>query len=70
MTGLIVKRAWLLTALFWAIGVTTNLLLVVSGGDVRALLIIRGLAAALMLTGLAMSGVLTLWWLVTRRRTG
>lgn len=68
MTGQIVKRAWLLTGLCWLVGVVANLLLVVSGEDLRALLIIRGLAAALMLTGLAMSVVLTLWWLVTRRR--
>lgn len=67
MTGQIVKRAWFLTGLCWLVGVAANLLLVVSGEDLRALLIIRGLAAALMLTGLAMSVVLTLWWLVARR---
>lgn len=67
MTGEIVKRAWLLTGLCWAVGVFSNLLLVVGGEDVRLLLIIRGLAAALMLTGVATSVVLTLWWLVARR---
>lgn len=67
MTGQIVKRAWLLTAACWAVGVFANFLLIVTGDDLRGLLIIRGLAAALMLTGLAMSVVLTLWWLVARR---
>jgi hypothetical protein len=47
--------------------VFANFLLLVTDEDLRALLIIRGLAAALMLTGLAMSVVLTLWWLLTRR---
>ncbi len=69
MTGRIVKQAWLLTGLCWFVGVFSNFLLSVSEQDVRALLVIRGLAAALMLTGLAVSVVLTLWWLLTRART-
>jgi hypothetical protein len=67
VTGQVVKRAWSFTLGCWFVAVLANLLLVLADQDIRALLIVRGLAAGAMLTGLAVAVPLTLWWLVARR---
>lgn len=67
MTGQVVKRAWSWTVACWFLGISTNFLLVVAGQDVRALLVVRGVAAVGMLTGLTVAVPLTIWWLVARR---
>jgi hypothetical protein len=67
MTGQVVKRAWALTLGCWFVAVFANLLLVLADEDIRALLLVRGVAAGGMLIGLGFAIPLTLWWLVTRR---